>query len=76
MTFQVTDVRKLLLAVRRLVEKGNVVQCGPEPEHNFILNKATNKKIMMEKKGGSFVIEANFVKEIAERSSGFARPAQ
>ena len=27
--FQVTDVRKPLLAVRRLVERGNVVQFGP-----------------------------------------------
>ncbi len=28
--FQVTDVRKPLLAVRRFAEKGNVVQFGPE----------------------------------------------
>ena len=30
--FQVTDARKPPLAGRRLVEKGSVVQFGPEPE--------------------------------------------
>ena len=62
--FQVTDVRKPLLAVRRLVEKGNVVSFGPEPEQNYIRNIATGKEIAMEKKGGAFVIKAHFVKEL------------
>jgi hypothetical protein len=59
--FQVTDVRKPLLAVRRLVEKGNkVVLAGGEGE-SYILNEATGVKIPIVKKGGSFVIEAHFV---------------
>ena len=59
--FQVTDVRKPLLAVRRLVEKGNkVVLAGGEGE-SYILNEVTGVKIPIKKKGGSFVIEAHFV---------------
>ena len=74
--FQVTDVKKPLLAVRRLVEKGNVVSFGPEPDQNFIRNIATGRKIEMEKKGGAFVIKAHFMKEIAGGSkieAGFTR---
>ena len=44
MTFQVTEVRKVLAAVWRLAEKGNIVQFGPEPHHNYILNFATKRK--------------------------------
>ena len=43
--FQVTDVKKPLLAVRRLVEKGNVVRFGPEPGESYIANIETGKKI-------------------------------
>ncbi len=49
---QVTDVRKLLLAVRRLVERGNVVQFGPEPEQKYIMHAESGRKIVMEKNGG------------------------
>lgn len=74
--FQVTDVKKPLLAVRRLVEKGNMVNFGPEPDQNYIFNVTTGKKIPMVKKGGAFVIEAHFLKEItgeAEAEVGFTR---
>ena len=39
--FQVTDVRKPLLAVRRLVEKGNKVVLAGDDEESYIMNKAT-----------------------------------
>ena len=68
--FQVTDVKKPLLAVRRLVEKGNVVMFGPEPDQNFIQHVQTGKKIPMEKRGGAFVIKAHFVKKV---DAGFTR---
>ena len=48
LTFQVTDVKKPLLAVRRLVERGNVVSFGPGPNDNYIQNIETSKKIPME----------------------------
>ena len=43
---------------------------GVEGE-SYIENIATKVKIPIKKKGGSFVIEANFVK----RATGFARQA-
>ena len=69
--FQVTDVRKPLLSVRRLTEKGNTVQFSEEPGECYILNKATGKKIPMERRGASFIIKANFVK--AASCQGFPR---
>jgi hypothetical protein len=77
--FQVTDVRKPLLAVRRLVERGNVVSFGPEPRDNYIQSVETGRKIPMERRGGSFVIKAHFVKEISSvtgAESGFTRQAR
>ena len=76
--FQVTDVRKPLLAVRRLVERGNVVSFGPGPSDNYIQSIETGRKIPMERRGGSFVIKAHFVKEISSTAgveSGFTRRA-
>ena len=74
--FQVTDVKKPLLAVRRLVEKGNVVSFGPESDQNYIHNIATGRKIDMERKGGAFVIHAHFMKDLEGDSgahAGFTR---
>ena len=62
--FQVTDVRKPLLAVRRLVEKGNTVVLAGDGEESYIMNKAAKLRIPIKKKGGSFVIEAHFVKQV------------
>ena len=59
--FQVTDVRKPLLAVRRLVEKGNKVILAGGDGESYIMNEVTGVKIPIKKKGGSFVIEAHFV---------------
>ena len=75
MTFQVTEVRKPLAAVRRLVEKGNVVQFGPEERHNYILNLQTRKKIKMHKKGGSYVLRVEYKKWIPGGDSVFPGPA-
>ena len=69
--FQVTDVKKPLLAVRRLVERGNIVSFGAEPSQNYILHIESGRRIAMEKKGGSFVIKAEFV---MDPESGFIRP--
>jgi hypothetical protein len=73
---QVTDVKKPLLSVRRLTEKGNIVRFSDEPGGSYVENVATGKRIAMEKRGGSFVIRAQFVKQVAESPAGFARPAQ
>ncbi len=74
--FQVTDVRKPLLAVRRLVERGSAVQFGPEPEQNYVTRVETGRKIMRDRKDGSFVIEASFAKKVEKNKSLFARQAR
>ena len=63
MGFQASDVRKPLAAVFRIVEMGNRVQFGPEAEDNFIENVKTKKKIMLRKKGRSYVMDVEFAKE-------------
>ena len=75
---QATDVRKPLLAVRSLdlVERGNVVQFGPEPEQNYIPPVESDRKIMMERKGASFIIKANFVQKVESAVAGFTRQAR
>ncbi len=72
LNFQVTDVEKPLLAVRRLVEKGNMVQFGPtRGRTKYITNVETGKTIKMEKRGGPFAIKANFAKRLERDRNGF-----
>jgi hypothetical protein len=61
LTFQVSDVKKPLAAVRRIAEKGNIVQFGPRPEDNFIMHVASGRRIAMIKKGGSYVVPAELI---------------
>ena len=62
--FQVTDVRNPLLAVRRLVEKGNKVVLAGDDEESYVMSKASKVKIPVKMKGGAFVIETHFVKRV------------
>ena len=62
MKFQVCDVQRPLAAVWRMVEKGNEVHFGPKAEDNFIFNPDTQEKVMMRRKGRSFVLDAEMVK--------------
>ena len=60
--FQVADVQKPLVSVKRIMEKGNFVSCGPGNEDNFILNKSTGDKLMLRPNGkGSYLLDVNFV---------------
>ena len=45
LNFQVTDVKKPLMSVKRIVEKGNHVSFGPGEKDNFIVNRATGDKL-------------------------------
>ena len=74
MNFEVTEVTKPLVAVRRIVENGNRVVFGDDDEDgyvNYIQNKNTGARIPMREKGGSYVID---VELLAARSlfSGLA----
>ena len=58
--FQVTDVRKPLLAVKRITERGNIVQFGPAENDNFIKNKLSGDKVLLRQKGGSYIMDVSF----------------
>ena len=54
-----------MLAVRRLVEKGNKVVLSAGDGDSYIQNVESKVKVPIKKKGGSFVIEAHFGKSVA-----------
>lgn len=72
MVFQVTDVTKPLLSVRRLVERGSKVVFSGEEGESYISHQATGVNVPLVKKGGAWVIEA---RSVTSGLSGFARPA-
>ena len=72
--FQVSDAQKSLAALWRIAEKGNIVQFGPEAKDNFIQNVRTKQKVPMVRKGGSYVLEAEFLIDEA-KSADFPRRA-
>ena len=49
--FQVAAVKKPLIAVKRIVEKGSYVSFGPKEEDNFIQNRETGDKMMLKSNG-------------------------
>ena len=58
--FQVTDVKKPLVAVTRMCENGNRVCFGPNEKDNYIQNVGSGNKIYMRKQRGSFVVDGQF----------------
>jgi len=73
MGFEVSEVQKPLAAVWRIAEKGNLVQFGPGKDDNFIKNAVTGEKIMMKRKGKSYVLDVEFVVDKEEAAKGFQR---
>ena len=62
LSFQVADVQKPLVSVKRIAEKGNYVSFGPGAEDNYILSKGTGDKLMLRPNGrGSYMMDVNFV---------------
>ena len=60
--FQVADVVKPLISVKRLVEKGNCVSFGPEAKDNFIENRQSKCKVGLTPTAkGSYLLRVNFV---------------
>ena len=59
--FQVAAVKKPLISVKRICEKGNRVCFGPEDKDNYVLNPKTNKKVVLRPNGkGSYLLDAKF----------------
>ena len=73
MGFQVSDVKKPLASVYRIVEKGNRVQFGPSVADNFIQNVQTGEKVFMRRKGRSYVLDVEFAKKVNAVSQPFQR---
>jgi len=62
LTSQVADVKKPLVAVKRIIEKGNHVSFGPQPEDCYIMNKQSGDKMLLKSNGkGSFLMDVCFV---------------
>jgi hypothetical protein len=60
--FQVADVKKPLISVKRICEKDNLVSFGPKLEDNFILSRASGDKLMLKPNGkGCYVMDVSFV---------------
>ena len=71
MEFQVSEVRKPLAAVWRIADKGNIVQFGPTDKECFIQNIRSGEKVGMRRKGGSYVIDVEYLTKV---DSTFQRP--
>ena len=57
MKFEVCDVKKALAAVWRIAVKGNRICFGPQNEDCYVQNVRDGRKMMMRRKGGSYVID-------------------
>ena len=65
-----------MAAVWRLAEKGNIVQFGPEDNHNFIKDIQTAKKIPFHNKGKSYVMKVESVEWVLKKAALFHRQAK
>jgi hypothetical protein len=61
--FQACNVKRPLAAVRRICEKGNIVQFGPSDADNFIMNVSTKEKVWLKQERGQYVMEASLAPE-------------
>jgi hypothetical protein len=58
MNFEVTDCKKPLASVAKIVDKGNKVVF--DKDESYILNKLTGEKIILERERGTFVMVVDF----------------
>ena len=74
MNFAVTDCKKPLASVSRIVDKGNRVVF--DDDESYILNKKTGERIMLERERGTYVMVVEFdTGEEQDAESGFRRLA-
>ena len=59
MRFNVAKVQKPLASVAKVVEAGNMISMGPNPEDNFIEN-TTGERIGLKVEKGTFVFDVEF----------------
>ena len=68
-------MKRPLVAVHRITERGNIIQFGPRAEDNFIKEIAIGQKIGIRKKGRSYVMDVDMVKKKAMGEPHFTRQA-
>ena len=56
--FTVCDVKKPLVSVKRICEKGNIIQFGPNKKDSFIMNVKSKEKIYLIEENGQYMMEA------------------
>ena len=55
------DVKKPLVAVKRIVKKGNYVSFGPDAGDNYLMNNKSGDKLMLKPNGkGSYLMQVDF----------------
>ena len=61
MPFQACDVKRPLAAIKKICEKGNLVQFGPWDCDNYmyIKNVASGEKIWLKQERGQYILEAS-----------------
>ena len=57
MIFHLTDAKRMLASVDKIVKAENKVEFGPKEEDNFIQNTATGEKIMLKKENGVYTMK-------------------
>ena len=73
MNFQVTDCKKPLASVSKIVDKGNRVVF--DAEGSYIENKVTGEILKLERERGTYVMVVEYeTSEEVARASGFTRP--
>jgi len=71
MDFQVTDCKKPLASVAKIIDRGNRVVF--DKDESYILNKATGEKIMLERERGTFVMVVEFEMDEDENTTSCFR---
>ena len=71
MDFQVTDCKKPLASVAKIIDRGNRVVF--DKDESYILNKATGEKIMLERERGTFVMVVEFEMDKDENTTSCFR---
>ena len=60
MRFNLAKVQKPLASTAQVVEAGNKISTGPNPEDNFIENSTTGERIGLRVEKGTFVFDVEF----------------
>ena len=71
MDFQVTDCKKPLASVAKIIDRGNRVVF--DNDESYIMNKATGEKIMLERERGTFVMVVEFEMDEDENTTSCFR---